>query len=289
MRTILCLWTCALAWAPATFAGEQPRSPQQDREGRPCVECHQAIVLAFGETRMAQAAVGTEFLAEWNGKDRPAYCMSCHAPSGGKGLGCADCHGTGPHPYLKLEAPGVCAACHDAPGESTVRRFLAGPAARRGKNCLDCHLPGTAPELDHRFQGPSVAGFLDQVAKVRILLRREPSSGTTAVIQVTHRAGHALPGGTTGRSVWLVAKGLKSDGTEAWTEHVRFGWEHDPEEGWVDRTLLPGRGAVIELPWPEGDGAVKLRAELLYRFRPGGLEVPDPRAVLLDRIELVLR
>lgn len=237
---------------------------------------------------MADAASGTDFLAEWDKAGRPDWCGNCHAPSGGRGLVCADCHGTGPHPYPKLQAPGICARCHDAPGESTVRRFLAGPAARRGEDCLTCHLPDPAPGADHAFQGPTVPGFLDGAATVRVFLRAEESGGATAVLQIRHRAGHALPGGTTGRSVWLLARGLNGDGEEAWTETVRFGWEHHPDRGWLDRTLPPGRPAVIELPGPRRGGAVRLRAELWYRFQPGPFFKPDPRAVRLDLVQVDL-
>jgi len=268
-------------------AAVYPQSAEQ-REGRPCVDCHEAISRAFAVTRMADAASSTDFLAEWGEKGRPDWCANCHAPSGGRGLVCDDCHGTGPHPYPKLQAPGICARCHDAPGESTVRRFLEGPAARRGEDCLKCHLPDTAPGADHAFQGPTVPGFLDGVATVRIFLRAEESGGTTAVLRIGHRAGHALPGGTTGRSVWLLVRGLDADGEEAWTETVRFGWEHHPDRGWLDHTLPPGRPAVIEVPELRRGGAIRLRTELWYRFQPGPFFQPDPRAVRLDQVQIDL-
>lgn len=237
---------------------------------------------------MAEAASGSDFLVEWREKGRPDWCANCHAPSGGKGVVCADCHGSGPHPYPKLQVPGICARCHDAPGESTVRRFLAGPAARRGEDCLNCHLPDTSPGAGHAFPGPSVPGFLDGVATARVFLREEESGGATAVLQIRHKAGHALPGGTTGRSVWLLMQGINAGGEEAWMETVRFGWEHHPERGWLDRTLPPGRPAVIELPGLRRGGAVRLSVELWYRFRPGPFLQLDPRAVRLDQVQVGL-
>lgn len=170
-----------------------------------------------------------------------------------------------------------------------MRRFLAGPAAHRGEDCLNCHLLEDSAGGDHAFQGPSVPGFLDGVAAVRAFLREEESGGTTAVFQITHRAGHALPGGTTGRSVWLLVQGIKADGAEAWRETVRFGWEHHPDRGWLDRTLPPGRPAVLELPGLRRGGTVRLRAELWYRFQPGPFFEPDPRAVRLDQVQVDLR
>lgn len=260
----------------------------EQREGRPCIECHREIGVAFAGTRMAEAASGAAYLDEWVGRGRPAWCVRCHAPSGGKGLVCADCHGAGPHPYPKLLTPDVCARCHDAPGESTVRRFLAGPAPRRGEDCLSCHISEAPPGADHAFQGPSAPGFLEAVASLRVFLRGSATEDGVAVLQIRHRAGHALPGGTTGRSVWLLVEGIRADGTEAWKETVRYGWEHHPDRGWIDRTLPPGRSAVIELTGLRRGGAVTLSAELWYRFRPGPFLDPDPRAVRLDQVQVEL-
>lgn len=262
--------------------------PEAEREGRPCAECHEPIADAFAGTRMAGAASGRDFLTEWATKGKPDGCLSCHAPSGGQGLGCADCHGSGGHPYPRVQVPDACARCHDAPGENTVRGFLEGPAPARGQDCLTCHLPDSSRAEDHRFQGPSTSGFLSGVARVRAFLRRARGGGTTAIIQVTHRAGHALPGGTTGRSVWLVMRGLRADGADAWRETARFGWEHHPDRGWLDRTLPAGKPALLEILQPDRRGAVRLRAELWYRFRAGPLEELDQRAVMLSSIELSL-
>jgi len=281
------LLACGVALANAVAVGGGAQSMDK-RDEMPCFECHTSINEAFAGTRMAGAASSADFSAEWRRMDRPAYCLGCHAPSGGKGLICSDCHGAGPHPYPKVEVPAVCGRCHDAPGESTVRRFLAAPAARRGVGCLDCHLGDVSEGADHAFQGPTVKGFLDGVAEVRVFLREEGSAPRVAIVRITHKAGHALPGGTTGRSLWLLVQGVKADGEEAWRETVRFGWEHHPDGSWLDRTLPPGRPAILELDRPERAEAVRLRAELWYRFRPGPLDEPDPRAVLLSHLKLDL-
>jgi hypothetical protein len=123
---------------------------------------------------------------------------------------------------------------------------------------------------------------------VRLVLRQDPDGVRAAVIQITHRAGHALPGGTTGRSVWLVVTGFIADGAQVWREEVRFGWEHHGDKGWRDRTLPPGRPTVLELPNPGRNGATRLHAGLHYRFAPGPLTEPDPKMVTLDETELAM-
>lgn len=250
-----------------------------------CRACHPLAGTQFALTAMAHAAESPDFLGELVAADNPGRCLDCHAPGGGSGLACTDCHGGDGHPFPAVAVPRGCGRCHDAPGESTVRRYLAGPAPSRGEDCLDCHLEGE--RTGHDFRGPSRPGFLTGVARLRMLVRRE-SGGPVAVIQVRHRAGHALPGGTTGRAVWLRVAGLKGDGRIAWSEQVRFGWEHLPDGRWREATIPPGGGVMLEFPRPQRGGSVRLRAELVYRFRPGPLETADPRQVLLDRLELAL-
>lgn len=286
---LVALLALMLTWiSPGANENSSGIGSTDERERRPCVECHRGIVRAFASTRMAQAASSAEFLQEWRENKQPAYCMSCHSPGSGPGLVCSDCHGDGPHPYSKVPVPQVCARCHDAPGENTVRRFLESAAARSGKLCLDCHLVDTAAGADHSFAGPSLPGFLNNRASIQLFLRSDPGPTRTAVIRVTHQAGHALPGGTTGRSVWLVVKGMGADDREAWREELRFGWYHHPERGWLDHTLPPDRPVLLELPAVDRNGAEHLEAQLIYRFRPGPLNAPDPNAVLLDQAEIAI-
>jgi len=259
-----------------------------DRESRPCADCHAAIVQTFAATRMAQGAAGEVFRREWMEQGSPESCLVCHAPSGGAGLSCNDCHGRAGHPYPRLQVPDICARCHDAPGESTVRRFRERPETLQGKDCLDCHLPPGGIRAGHGFIGPSVPGFLDGVARVRLALRRGPNDDPRVLIQISHRAGHALPGGTTGRAVWLVVSGLDTEDRPVWRETARFGWERQGRDHWQDRTLPPGSPGLLELALDPRTAVTRLRVELWYRFAPGDLETPDPRARLLDATGLDL-
>lgn len=234
---------------------------------------------------MAVAAGTPDFISEWGRAGKAAGCLRCHAPGGGDGVGCDDCHGDGGHPYPRLAVPETCARCHDAPGELTVRSFSQSPSARRGEDCLDCHLPGQGG--GHDFKGPARAGFLNDVAKVRIALRRM-AGGDTVLIRVSHRAGHALPGGTTGRSVWLVVESFGEEEQPLARSLFRFGWYHDPTMGWRDETLPPGPGKVIEIPLAVSGKIVRIQARLIYRFRPGPLDNPDPREVVLEQVVFAL-
>jgi hypothetical protein len=86
----------------------------------------------------------------------------------------------------------------------------------------------------------------------------------------------------------LIVTGLRDDSTEAWRESTRFGWEHHPDQGWVDRTLPAGKPITLELPNPARNQTHRLLATLWYRFRPGPFEEHDPRQVRLDVQEMEL-
>jgi hypothetical protein len=234
---------------------------------------------------MARSAKTADFIREWEEKGRMERCLDCHAPSGEEGVVCRDCHGEAGHPYPKLSAPKVCARCHDAPGELTVRSFLQSPAARRGEDCLDCHLPEAG--AGHDFLGPTRAGYLNGIARLHIAMRRD-LAGDTLLVRISHRAGHALPGGTTGRSVWLLIEYLTGERQRLAGAAYRFGWDHDAALHWRDRTLPPGPGKVIEIPLQSGAGTAFIEARLVYRFRPGPLTESDPREVELDRTQFTL-
>ncbi len=250
-----------------------------------CVDCHQKAQAEYAHSRMAIAARTPAFLEEWQGKGKDHKCLECHAPSGQEGVVCIDCHGAGEHPYPTLEVPQVCARCHDAPGEITVRSYRDSAAARQGKDCLDCHL--AAERTGHDFRGPSRPGFLEKAARLKLSIRQD-EDGYTALIRISHRAGHALPGGTTGRAVWLVVEMIGSDGESAGKTLFRFGWHHDLGVGWRNQTLPPGPGTVLEVPLSSRYIPGSVQATLIYRFLPGGLDQPDPDQVILDRASFQL-
>jgi hypothetical protein len=276
------LWLALIPWV--TWA-EPPATPPVAGEPSHCPDCHQKEQQEFMRSLMAVAAGTPDYISEWGHTERAAGCLKCHAPGGGKGVVCNDCHGDTGHPYPKLAVPGICARCHDAPGELTVRSFSQSSAARRGEDCLGCHLPGNG--ISHDFQGPARQGFLEGAARLRISLRRD-AEGDAVLIRIRHRAGHALPGGTTGRSVWLLVEEIGEDERPLARSLFRFGWYHDPATGWRDRTLPPGPGKVIEIPLTHPGKVSRVQAKLIYRFLPGALDNPDSREVMLDQAVFAL-
>lgn len=243
---------------------------------KPCMDCHPKQQAEFQKSPMAIAATTPTFLKEWQDKGQSDGCLACHSPTRSAGVTCIDCHGMGSHPYPRLQAQMVCARCHDAPGEITLRSFRNSPAARRGDDCLTCHVTGDT--FNHDFRGPTHPGFLQGIAQLTIAFRRD-AAGYTALIRIQHKAGHALPGGTTGRSVWLLVAQTDSAGKSLQEHQYRFGWLHSPTHGWRENTLPPGVGKVVETRLQPGARGV--RVKLVYRFRAGGLERDDPDQVTL--------
>ena len=266
------------------LAGENVQPPGQGEPSH-CPDCHQKEYTEYQRSRMASAARTPYFLKEWADKGKVESCLECHAPSREDGITCGDCHGNGGHPYPRLGVPDICARCHDAPGEITVRSFRDSPAAKRGEGCLQCHLQGEG--VSHDFRGPSRAGFLDGIASLSIAMRRDGDS-YTALVRIRHIAGHALPGGTTGRSVWLVIEEYDAGNHRIDRREHRFGWVHQPGIGWKENTLPAGPGKVIEFRKVSLEKAGYLRGKLIYRFMPGGLERHDPDQVLLDQVDFIL-
>lgn len=251
-----------------------------------CAACHVEAARQFAETAMAKATRSDDFKQEWAGAGQSPHCLSCHAPSGGTGVGCADCHGSGQHPYARLSIPETCARCHDAPGESTVRSHRASLAARQGLNCLSCHLK--SPKESHVFLGATDTEFLKRSAMLHLAVRTQTGK-QVLVAAVRPLTGHALPGGTTGRSVWLLVRGLDTHNSVRWKETKRYGWLKGPNGQWEDATLAQDFGANLELSDPGRKGAVRVEAELVYRFRPGPFEDPDPRQMTVSRAAMTLR
>ena len=116
---------------------------------------------------------------------------------------------------------GPTSAARDAPGEVAVATFRHAPAAARGVDCLDCH--AATDRTDHRFPGPRTApAMLEGAALLEMHLRRR-DDGWHLLVRISNRAGHAIPGGTTGRALWLEVCGRTADGAETGCRHRRFG------------------------------------------------------------------
>lgn len=246
-----------------------------------CEGCHPQQAETYQRSRMAIAARTVTFINEWKQKGQPDSCFNCHSPSLTQGVVCSDCHQGMNHPYNLASDIEICSRCHDAPGEITLTSYQQSPSSRKGERCSDCHLNIKA--TGHEFLGPSTAGFLNGVARLDIALRKEDEN-TIAIVSIRHNAGHAVPGGTTGRSVWLVVDQLNTTGKVVRLSETRFGWQDHQQQGWKQNTLPAGRSTVVEIPIDSDPKLDKLRVKLIYRFEPGVLQLKDKKQFTLDEL-----
>jgi hypothetical protein len=251
-----------------------------------CISCHQDAVLSYQRSQMAQAASTKGFLKEWQQNGQADYCLDCHSPSRTQGVICQDCHAQDAHTVKPVLNETLCAQCHHAAGENTFRTYLNSPAAKQGAKCVSCHI--NIKKSGHEFIGPSSAGFMQGVARLKLSIRKQEDE-LIAIVQIRHSAGHALPGGTTGRSVWIVFESYDKDCTIVSSNHARFGWTKTFNKHMVDNTLAAGKTTVVEFPVSQMEKVVAIRARMLYRFVPGALNNEDNRQILLDERRYELR
>ncbi len=246
-----------------------------------CESCHSEQTESYQRSKMAIAAQTVTFINEWNQKGQPDRCFNCHSPSLTQGVVCTDCHQGANHPFNLATDINICSRCHDAPGEITLRSYYQSPSSRKGERCSACHL--NIKVSGHEFLGPSTPGFLKGVARLDIALRIE-GDDTIAIVSINHNAGHAVPGGTTGRSVWLLADQFNDAGEVMRLSETRFGWQDHQQQGWKDNTLPAGCSTVVEIPVDSDPKLDKLRVKLIYRFEPGLLQSKDTKQFTLDEL-----
>jgi hypothetical protein len=125
-----------------------------------------------------------------------------------------------------FEKPELCGACHLfhqpaagggalLPIHTEYEDYQKSSFAKRGKSCQGCHMPGTRAEVataeperddvpDHGFLG--AAGNLRGTAlDARAAVSRKPDGVEVALELKNSRAGHAVPAGSPGRQLVVVA------------------------------------------------------------------------------------
>lgn len=199
-----------------------------------CEQCHPFETQTFRLSAMSRAAQTTGFLTEWQRENKNTACLDCHAPSSEKGLGCIDCHGSESHVSEPRRQEGICARCHNAPLENTYRHFETRPISLVEKRCIDCHIRPSPSGVDHQFPGINDYTLRQSSIFLRWIIHKgEP---LTIDILLQNRTAHAIPGGTSGRALWLVIRYQEN----AWMPLRRFGWFQDKDRRWFDFSFTTG-------------------------------------------------
>jgi len=253
--------------------------------GQQCNRCHLATVTSYERSQMANAAIGQEFLKHWKNDDQSEKCLLCHSPSNTRGIICQDCHSGDGHQQGLADEVSVCARCHDAPGENTVRSYRKSMASMQGLVCTSCHLD--FKNTGHEFLGPSTPGFMTDVVNLKLSLRKQQNE-LNVIIQIRHKAGHSLPGGTIGRSVWLKIDAFDRYCRVIESSQVRFGWLKTQHGDMIDNSLLAAKTKMIEIPILDREKTAGIDARMIYRFAPGAIDLMDEREILLEQKSYIL-
>ena len=161
-----------------------------------CASCHGTIAARHAQSGHAKATESAVFqaLAARATPSTRAFCNRCHAPSGGKGIGCLTCHraignqGTvnarfiegepdemlgpydvsspahGARKHTFLASSELCGTCHQVDGggafhETPYDEWRASPARARGTTCAQCHMAKKPGDAASGFAAaPLVAG-----------------------------------------------------------------------------------------------------------------------------------
>ena len=236
-----------------------------------CVDCHPRETASYRQSAMAQATFSSAYQLEQQQQGDPSRCLVCHGPTASSGVTCSDCH-EAPHQHRSAAAYGesVCGRCHDAPLENTLRHYRVYRVNHPETLCQDCHLPNIRVG-DHRFMGVGSELLRGRAVRGSGLIDR--AAGKLRLV-IDNLSGHGIPGGTSGRSLWLVAY------TAAGPVPLhRWGWLQDRQGAWLDHGLPPGE-TRWQLHWPEAaaDGHLGLWLQTRagdFSYRPGaGVVIP---------------
>jgi hypothetical protein len=159
-----------------------------------CTSCHGTIAARHalsGHARATESPVFQALVARASGSTR-AFCNRCHAPGGGKGIGCLTCHraignqGTanarfiegepdemlgpydvsspahGARKHAFVTSAELCGTCHQVEGggafhETPYDEWKGSPAKAQGITCARCHMARKPGDPTSGFEAQALA------------------------------------------------------------------------------------------------------------------------------------
>jgi predicted CXXCH cytochrome family protein len=120
-----------------------------------CEECHREEVRDWQNSPHANASLNDNFLREFAARNRPNFCMRCHASGYDaatnthqfEGVICTSCHIVSdlanhpPDPVEIATDSAVCGQCHSGAHSPTYDEWLVSDHSLAGVDCVDCHTP----------------------------------------------------------------------------------------------------------------------------------------------------
>ncbi len=205
--------------------------------------------------------------------------------------GASPVHGTGPAAAHIADGQSICMACHGEVANSAGAPTCTTGAEldSEGASCASCHMPmvdgpsgatagGRTEHRSHAFVGPHRAWLQDDpsflASAVEVSGRID---GSSAIVHLVNRSGHAFPTGFPGRTVVVKAVGLDPSGAKVW-------------ESFTDNPMKQSPHAVLGKVYVDADGKPILPpfAEKLAKdTRLTASEARDIRFDLPDNVHTV--
>jgi hypothetical protein len=267
------------------------------QEGVTCVSCH-ALTRFNGVT----APDGTLRLG-MQAYDRSTTDLQ--GPTGGSGA-------IEEHPFpVAANGPlftgnGACMGCHErrnnARGVPLCRTGDEYATAGAGATCQSCHMPKVHGITDHSMLGGHSAAMVRQGVTLTVIAHEE-ADGVAANVSLRNRLPHGFPTGAPFRSAYLEVVAMDASGHEVWRNY-RTSPTEDPQAILAtrlvddaghpapppkatriaaDTRLKPAEVRQLAYQIPAA-GVTAVRARLLYRLLPPGLE-HQLAAVLSDDLK----
>ncbi len=255
----------AQAWKNPIYQKAASEIPDREESCDPCHAPQPILITGIGKMPKLREA----------DRDSGVSCMVCHVDSNGGMHGPPASIDAVVHANITDEFHQtpieLCGTCHGQPGVpeyNQLASFKHSPAAKAGKHCATCHMPAIKRLQSLRSNEPILGGrhiwiasrsvdMLQSAADLKISL-----SENKAVIRISNKSGHALPGGGL-RIVVLDVKIYDNSGSVI--GHEQRSISAKSGEGGDDNRIQPG--VTRQFSYGFGNGA-KIEAKLRYRLLP---------------------
>lgn len=266
------------AWKDPIFQEAASKIPDREKSCDPCHAPEPILITGIGKMpklRKADRGFGV-------------FCLACHI----------DAHGAMHGPPASIDAQfhanitdetymnptELCGTCHGqphVPEHNQLASFKDSPAAKAGKNCATCHMPGVKRLQStqsyepirgrrHTWIASRSVHMLKSAADLKITLAEG-----RAVIHLTNKAGHVLPGEAL-RTVILAVKISDANGGVTHNEQILHSVSSG--ENGSDNRVQPGetRQFIYEIGPKEA-----IEATLRYRLTP---TTPETEWVIMAEV-----
>ena len=253
------------AWKDPFYQETASKIPDREETCDPCHAPQPILITGIGKMPKLREA----------DRDSGVSCLVCHVDAKGGMHGPPASVDAVVHANITDEAHQtpieLCGSCHGQPSipeYNQLASFKHSPAEKAGKNCATCHMPAIKRLQSLRSYEPMPGGRHTWIASRSVDMLKSAAvlkitlAESKAVICITNKSGHVLPGGWL-RIVVLDVKIYDSGGSVI--NHAQISISATSGEGGSDNRIQPG--ATRQFSYAIGSQA-QIEAKLRYRLLP---------------------